>query len=581
MYEQCTYGTFTFDYHRMKVNQKTLYGVNGIDQIGIEYTFHIEGILSAPDETTFQTVLRTATCQLNTPRLPFTSQWSQNSGGPYTKYWDIDPAKDTGWGPKPQNLDINVIIGGRSALFTWTLITRTKQCFGENCEVTDLSLNSPILSISRRYDHAVDENGLTTRTVSGKILIHAESIRTQNRQADFYRNLSVFAVPKYFRRISENFNANEDGTEVDFSYSDKEALWTLPRPVSSGQATWRVTTRLFGNMASYMLSGKFTATTADTKADLLRQVSLLAANRFPPQGNGLTYTSTERMIEEEIYDNSIRFQISAEGPCGDLPTGAGGVGGSASGQWNMQTVYNTFGIAPPGSDSAATQGISQAIGVYGGDGNVTSGVIANTPAPYDACDPPFIPSNGGSPGSPRQFGVTNNGTITSGQVPIIPGAQDSPVGTITPQNLNISTDHASAPFVEYYEEILYSLDNHIVIFYPKVLGENPVKQQTANPSMKIVQCGYACRRGQSSRDAPELPDPVFPDAIILRSDPCPAVPVAVGNNGWNQYKIQWRYVMELPYFIDTEDLSDLVYPIDVRRPSTTAEPILRVPDFVE
>ncbi len=135
MYEQCTYGTFTFDYHRMTVNEKTLYAANGMDQIGIEYTFRINGVLSATNDSDFQTLLRTANCILHAPRLSFRSKWSSVSAtGPWTDYFFLDAADDIGWGPKPQELDINTIIGGRSALFTWTLVARVKQCFNESCD---------------------------------------------------------------------------------------------------------------------------------------------------------------------------------------------------------------------------------------------------------------------------------------------------------------------------------------------------------------------------------------------------------------------------------------------------------------
>lgn len=562
-----TYGNFTFDYNRMKVGEKTLYGQNGIDQIGIEYTFHIEGIISATNVADFEAAMQAATCQLHTPRLRFTATWSDPAP---TVLFDIIPDADIGWGPKPQGLDINVIMAARSALFSWTLVARTKVCFDENCNEVQPANRSPVLSISRRYDHAVDENGLTTRTVSGKILIHAASIRDRNRQADFFRNLSVFAVPKWFNRTAESFQANEDGTEVDFSYTDREKMWTLPQPVSSGHATWRVTTSMFGSMASFMLAGKFTATTGNTKAELLHQISLLAANRFPKPGGAISYASTEKMVEEDIYENSVTFQISAEGACGDTTSF-----GAEPANWT-QPVYATFGVQPIGSDGRA-----QAIGVYGGDGNVTSGVIANTPTPFDACNPPFTISSGGSPGSPKAIGVTSPGTITSGTTPGTTGVDPEPPGTIVPINLGISTAHAQAPYISYYEEISYEIDNHISIFYPKKRGAKPIKQQTQNPSMKIVQCGYARRYGQSSKQAPDFPDPIFPEAIILRPSLTPAVPESVGNGGWNVYKINWRYVMEYPDVVTDEALDDLTFPLDVRRPGTTPEDIVNFPDLIE
>lgn len=591
MYEIATYGTFTFDLHRITVDETVLYGSNGIDQVGVDYRLDLSGIISAPNEVAFKAAIQQAECQLNTPRQAFSSSWSQTQAGHYTTLISLTPEADIAWGPKPQGIKIREIIGGRSALISFSLIAKQKKCFDSGCNEVGVPLW--VLSVSRRFDFSVDENGYTTRTVSGKILVDAQSqaAANGNKPADWYRNFAVFGCPQWYRRIHQQWTQNEDGTEVDYSYTDKEQEWVFPRPVSSGHATWRVTTSAFGALANFVLAGSFCGTTGCTKADILQQISLLAANRFPPDNAPIVYNNTECMYEEDIYgENRVTFQLSGSSAAGSVGTDwtAGGT----------QPVFKTFGIAPPGNDDAgvggANQGSSQPIGTYGGDGaNTTSGVIAPALAPYDACNPPSgLPSGGpGIPGSSTQVGITGspNTNIPSGQVPtqVTPGDSPSPA-SVTPQNQAISAAHKANPFISYYEEISYEFDNKMAIFYPKVVGAKPVVQQTSNPALRIIQSGYSCQWGTSAQAIATanqsafgsnllVAPPVFSGAVLKYSSINPGSPTPVGVNGANggttavnQYKTSWRYVMEISTPVSS--VAALAYPICPQRGTQEAIP---------
>ncbi|MCU1656001.1 MAG: hypothetical protein JWO57_657 [Pseudonocardiales bacterium] len=543
-----TYGGFTFDFNRMTVDQQPRYGDNGIDQTGIAYTFNVEGFLTAATTTAFLDILTKIQCYLNKPRLAFAVRWGETTAA--DTWFSVDPSgDDIAWGPLPGEFKMQEIFAGRAIRYSWSLKVELKRCWDNSC--SPFQRPSDVLSISRKYEHQVGPDGLTARTVSGRLEVTANSVQA-GKTADYYRYLCMLPVPAYFQRDAGlSFSTSADGRFMDFSYSETEKNWTLPAPITSGSARFRVAISQMGARADYTLSGTFNAPVSVSKSQILDQILQLLQNRFP-LNDAVGLVPTERSLEEDIYgSNSITFSFSAWSAAG-----------AGADPLSPQAVYATFGNRPPNSNGAA-----QGVGAYGGDGqNVTSGVVAGAPAPYDSCVPPG--TNGTQPGQPG-LGPTvtipvitaNNGQNNTGG----PGGNTTDISVV---NTGISDDHKAAPYVAYYEELSFEIDNGYAVFYPKVAGAAPVVQRTREPKVMIIQCGYAQRDALTALDGPVMPPPFYDNtkAILHRASPNTSTPVPVGASPYNRYKISWNYLMEwkLP-LINTADIG-IAYPDDPRRP---------------
>lgn len=553
-----TYGQFSFGYKKMTVTHTPRYGDNGIDQTGIKYEFRVRGWLTAPDGATFAQLICQTKSLLAKPRQNFRVQWSDD-GTNYNTLYDFEvgadgAGDDVAWGPLPGPLSITEFAGGRAALFEWSLSVESKRCFGD-CTGTAADPPTDILTWSVAYDHQIGPDGLTTRTVSGRLEVTSESV-VNKQNADFFRYLVTPDVPTNFKRDSQSFKCSSDGRYLDYSITDKEAVWTLPKPITTGRATWSVNIpSVYSLMADYRLSGTFTGTATTPKSAIIQQILQLASNRFASASagagaNGLIQGS--KNLEEDVYGNSVTFSFTAQGP----------VGGTGS-PFDPNTGYASFGQQPPGAD-----GHPQMIGFYGGDGTDNSGVMATSPVPYDACSPKFPSGGDGSSGS---LNTTNPGgdptsTIPGYQQPPTQGVQEFGV-------LNVSNDHLQSPWFLYKETISWEVDNGKKLFYPKVSGLAPLVQQTRNPKLTIIQAGHAERWATDVNNGPPFPAPVYDENSVawLNMSQTTHDPIPVGSSTWNLYAISWAYVMEwTTNFGSSPSPLGLKYSQDPRRPGATA-----------
>jgi len=574
-----TYGSFTFRYHEMAVDQTPRYGDNGIDQTGIRYTFKISGWLNGADQPSFAALVAQTQCQLAKPRLNFSVQWSGDSG--QTTLYSFNAATDLAWGPIPGAFNITRIVAGRAAMFSWTLTCETKSCFDGSCSVNTTGPASAVLSISFKYDHQIGPDGLTTRTVSGRLEITAAAVQ-QGITADSFRGNVTPSLPGQFQRDGENYQCSADGRFLDFSITDREVAFVLPAPVTTGQATWTVTVAPYGLTQTYRLAGKFTAPASVTKQAIIDQILQLSANRFNVPA-GITLIPDDSMLEESIYENSVSFSMSAHSTA---PVNAGsGSSGTLGGvnPFDPNTGFNTFGSLPPGSASGA----AQSIGAYGGAaGGESSGVWAGVPTPYDACTPAASESGGGGGGNTPSGGDSTNpppdGSGSSDGTPTTPDPSSPSYG-------GVSSAHASLPYVMFKETISLECNNGFVSYYPKVAGAAPVFQQTRNPKVYIIQSGYASRSGQTAQDGPVIPSPMYDTSQvnILDFSFAPEDPQPIGSSSYSLYAVTWTYRMEWIGAITATTGEagtngfNLAYPEDPRPAATVGGPLQNVPNAVQ
>jgi hypothetical protein len=281
-------------------------------------------------------------------------------------------------------------------------------------------------------------------------------------------------------------------------------------------------------------------------------VLTIIANRMSTASTVPMVVVTERSFTEDVYGaNSITFRWVTKT-----------VGGNISGPNTVATLLpgvTTFGATPPNSS-----GVPYPIGVYGGDANLPSGVTSYPPIDYDNCANSSAQNNQALPNSNTLQIPGSNGTSQ-------PGANV----TQSPNN-GPSQTHIAAIFTAYNETVSYEIDNHLVVFYPKVQGAAPVVQQTANPSLRVIQAGYSRRYVPVGADSTLYPTPA-PLAVLPGSNPLilvnsiqPETPQPVGDGSTNLCGVHWRYVYEVtnPNFFDTTDDLPLTFPVDPRRQSS-------------
>lgn len=562
MYRQIVYGNFTFGYNNMTVVQTPRYGDSGIDQTGIKYDFRIRGWIQATTAEGFNAILSETKAWLAKPRQSFTVRWSDDNVI-FTSYYSFDgTGDDIAWGPMPGPFSIMELAGGRAALFEWSLTVETKQCYDNSCNL--FNRGSDILTISRKFDHNVGPDGLTTRTISGRLEVTTNAV-VANRNADYYRWLVTPSIPTNFERAGGgSFVTSADGRFLDFSITDKEVTWTLPPPITSGQATWSVSIQPIGLMAQYRLSGRFSAPPSTPKSEIINQIMQLASNRFPALAPPFNIFPDTKVLEEDVYGNSVSFVFTAHG-----------VVGANANPFDPTTGYNTFGSPPPGSD-----GNAQFVGPYGGTGITNSGVMAASPTPYDACTgasgtPGLAPTTGGQ--TPTN---TGGGGGTQTQI-IIPGTSQPSQGSdsnYVSVLQGTTTEHAMYPWLVFVEKISWEVDNQIRVRYPKIAGAAPLVQQVANPKLIIIQAGYATRMADSVTNGPSFPMPLYNDdqVRVLTASQETTSPPPIGASMNNRYSIAWCYKMQWLGVLGTAPLG-VQYSQDPRRPTTASNEVLDVP----
>lgn len=482
-----SYGSMTLPYSRLSVSTSIIYADDGITQSATQYNFSIQGVIAKSTQADFQLLMTQMRCQLQTPRQPLII--SQSSDGvTFIPLYSYNTSNDIDFGPKPTNLSIDQFTGGLAGTYSFQVTVTAKDCFN-NC---NLSGTPPvnILSLSRNFSFTVNETGLTTMVTSGVLTVGRNTAFQNSLPADEWRNYVTPLLPKNFRRTNESYVQSSNGLQLQYSITDQEMLWTFPLPVTSGRSNFSVRSDTTGGRVYYSLTGEFGTTKNHTKTELYNAIIALAMAKFPngavsPGPNAFMWTS--RTITEDVYENSLAFNFSgyAVGYIGDAT--------------NINDNLWTHGIGgtPPGSD-----GLNNAIGAYGSDVNdIGSGVVGQAPIIYDACGNAL-----------QKFGTNATKNPVNNSVPSYGDNDPTPKQTPTPGTIevfNLSVAHQKAPFVSISEKISFEINNYIRRFPSKVINKPPLIQQTANPTLTIIQAGYIIRDDPSGMNPPEPPLPFY------------------------------------------------------------------------
>ena len=559
---ECTYqyGSFVLPSPRIDIDAKPEFAEDGATQTGVRIRFQVAGTMHASSQADFETLLVNMRCQLNQPRLTFSAQWTPDDGSGTVTYFSYGSSDDVEFGPKPGPLTIGKVSGGLAAIYSWSLECKVKECFSNTCTLSPRT--QPILCLTRSYEHQVDDNGFTRRTVSGKLEVTSTAVAA-NTPADSFRGtiLDEIPLPKGYQRTSQQFTQSPDGRVLSYSITDQEVMWTLPPSITSGRASFTVRSAPMEAMQEYRLSGRFAAPATVSKATIATAILNLAVQKILGN-NSASLVILPQSIEltEEVYGNAIEFNITCTGT------------GSAVADTNLcLPSLNTIGGKPYGTTQQA-----QFVGPYGGDGVTgSSGLVADEPIIYDACAPTLTAGQYQAPQSSTLTYNQNTPNSNSGSTPPPPnnpygtGSSDGPVGSQSQGDyIAANGGHLASPYSDYHEEISYGIQNNAVAFLPKQAGSAPVIQVTATPSLLVYQAGYASRfvYQNDPKYVPVPPTPVLgANGTVISATVTPASCRPYGMSGWSIYTLRWNYVIRLKTALPT-DLTSLgmIFPNDAR-----------------
>ena len=517
----------------------------------------------------------------------------QHAGGlVLVNTYDVDsPTYEVNYGPIPGAFVVEKITGGMSADWRWDVTVNQRKC-GLDQSAVDKVIEG--LTFSTVY--TVDQDGFTTRTVSGKL-----TVAKNGTPADNYRDTigAMFAPPGgYWRTISQVYGMSEDTRVLSFDITHQQRWAALPPPVTSGEATYSVSYNAAGRVLNWTLAGRFTAGNfppGGGKADMWNQAIILGQSRIHPEFDGkknnVWYGANDPKTgrptvlgcvmssewNESVYDNSITFRFSGIRRWedeGGLPT-------------KMFTD-------PPNSDNQAR------IPPRGYDDGSNGTTVVYRKNPVDPCDSPstltvtgggYVPGGNGYPqpidpasgsggsSTPAPANGGNSQTQYNGPtadpktgIPYdprtLPGAStSSPTGTNSTGNPD--TQATADLYVSFNEVYSFEFRSGKVVLLPMVRGVAPFVQQASASSLIIVQSGYYVTQGGPT-DAPSPANPMYGPAevVMLQHSIIPEIPREL-NQGVLQFKVSWRYVMQ--YILETPTTALCEWPSN---PTTNTPPEL-------
>ena len=554
--QRITYNGWQFSYPRLAVSEQTRLSDDQSNPIGTAYTFTISGIVSDAGSGLLPLLLEMK-ARLTQSKKDFSVEWYNGSG--WQTFWGFTGGDDA-WGPTPGPLDIRQIPGGRCALYCWSVEIFRKQCFGADCSLQNAG--SDVLSLSRQWDHSVDEAGYTTRTVSGILRVKRNATTT----ADSWRQLCLPDVPPWYKRTSQTFTQSPDGMELHYSITDVEQHWTLPKPVVKGHATYSAQlTPSDGMTVTHSLSGEFAGSASTPKKDLFDAMYMLMQAKLPSYGPSAdaAFLLETINVSESVYENSIAFHIVGRAVGGGYP--------------DLDAALLRFYVAPPG-----TTGSAQAPNGYGNTGpSYSSGVMAPRVTPYDACGALTGPGGTTGPSTPAGTGSVPIPAIVG--LPGNPESAQRPNTTLTPAASQASTDHIQRPYLEYFEKLAFMIKNNLVVFTPKKDDNDskPLVQQTGTPTMIIAQSGYWVRVAKDNTPI-QAPTPYgwgagvdgsTPKFVVEESQISPQNAEPFGASGWFRITLHWAYKIRVAYHLDDLLENTIYFPKDPRHKTPVNPPL--------
>lgn len=121
-------------------------------------------------------------------------------------------------GPFPRVLSCVQAVGDATTL----LVDFGIETFINEADINDVRPISGLISNRFSQSHAVDENGFTSINTTGVAIFRTDMVYDAG-SPDAFRQWLFMPVPLYFTRVINYVRAREDGTGVEYSYTDAQA----------------------------------------------------------------------------------------------------------------------------------------------------------------------------------------------------------------------------------------------------------------------------------------------------------------------------------------------------------------------
>jgi hypothetical protein len=519
-----TYGGVTIPFAAVKYAGSAVYDSTGNVLQGYAIVFSVRAIVVSDTPANFTVALRQVLNILSHPRERFT--WTVNG----VVMFDVGAsgtigAQDTDrrFGPKPRVHGSPQITGGRSATVNFDV-----ECFIYPCGSTLLDVEEFWWAFS--YDFDRDFN--CTRTCTGRYRLRSGTAVSAATQllpnGQFWPKL-----PGNFYRDTTRHNTSADGSQIDFTVIDKQTWRTLPKPLTSGMASFRIEQR--GVILYKTLNCSFGAPLDVDKQVIIQFILALARAKFTDAINTTKEVITSFSVQDNVFENRVEATITSQASIKSYDSAAD----------SQSLIAQLFGdvadIAPAGGDSwTASNGQAELRGMLG-----TAGLVPGRSNPFVICGDPD-PISLGVPGGSENY--------DSGYADDAPTRQTSTnasdlSGAGNPPQASLATEHINYPYVAFTDQWHFILDMNIVQLPVTIASTASVIQRTANPVLKVVQVGHA-RRYNKPPDVPQPPyiddHTVDPKPTVSRNEVRPREPRVMADGYSLEYAVDWVRVVEVP-----------------------------------
>jgi hypothetical protein len=429
-------------------------------------------------------------------------------GGTDVTYLTIPNGDDVG-GPKPRKADITEIIGSTFSMVNWEVEIGQQEC---------TETPSDIISHNYNVEHSLDARFYTTRTIRGTVRVrqtaNINSLEGYGNNPDALRGLFAPALPDGFKRDSQSFAIAGDGLSMNYVIVDKELYRTAPSSAVEASATFtqQMSNYIWYSHFSMELKGHKNQDQLSMLNDIITvcnsRINLADPNLFIQQAS----------IDEVLYDNIVRFQISVMSSVPATAPGQAGDGTLPAGT----TIFT--GI--PLSDTNQ----NQVLGPYG-----TSLLQAAKMAFYD-------------PSTPQGNLSFVQESAASDSVGTIDGSSPAESSEQSAQgSSSLAEGQLANPYTHFEETIEYAQALGTVVLPSTYAQSSGRVYQMHNPYMVLKQYGSASRVGKPV----QVSDPQTTNVGFLRvRNVKPSTPILMPDKKTYQFSASWYYEILVPFTTD-------------------------------
>lgn len=223
-------------------------------------------------------------------------------------------APDDANGPTPSEVEFAPIVGTSYALVTGTIEFTQAEC--DYTGETPNAISSNVVSHNYSVTHSFDDLFLTTRTVTGRIVIRqgVQSLpddvnpnsTSRKDNPDLLRGLVTPKLPQGFKREAMTFAVSNDGLMLDYDIRDVEVPVTPPIPAL--RATGTIAFNMNINYEWFTtVHVELEGSKKHSKGAMYLQAAAIASAMANPKGaNGIIQSAA---IVSSLYSNKIAMQL--------------------------------------------------------------------------------------------------------------------------------------------------------------------------------------------------------------------------------------------------------------------------------